>query len=319
MNSSDNNKSQPLTASQTIKDPQTLDTRNHSFNVGIARDYSPTMALWLGHLAFWSEKNLANNENIHDGLVWSYDTIEAMNDYFPYLSKSQIETMINNSIKEGLVARSNYNQTKYDRTVWYALTPKAYFYFPHLVVEKYVKRLFSSISEKSEMDFTEFGNRFPGFRMTIPDTDPDTDPTTTTTEERPREAKVKPQEKHLSSSSVFSEKIDNELIDLRNQHLPPDKRTNEEFLKQCKHHVDSGDKKYSFTQKIAGLKKLLGKGCFEIPPGYKSQEQNKNNGLSEELMRSHYNNYYNSWVEQDLRSKGFESMTFEEWKKKTGY
>lgn len=153
-----------------------FDARNHSFNVGIAKDFSPIMALWLAHLAFWSEKNLANNTNIHDGLVWCYDTIEAIGDYFPYLTKSQRETMINNSVKHGLVVTGNYNHTTYDRTVWYALTPKAYFYFPHLVDEKYIKRLFFSISEKSEMDLREFGNGFPGFRMTIPDADPDTDP-----------------------------------------------------------------------------------------------------------------------------------------------
>ena len=154
----------------------TFDSRNHAFNVGIAKDYNPNMGLWLAHLAFWAEKNLANNTNIHDGLVWCYDTIEALGDYFPYLSKSQRETMINNSVKHGLVVTGNYNHTTYDRTVWYALTPKSYFYFPHLVTEKYIKRLFLSISEKSEMDLREFGNGFPGFRMTIPDTDPDTDP-----------------------------------------------------------------------------------------------------------------------------------------------
>lgn len=154
----------------------TLDTRSHAFNVGIAKDFSTTMALWLAHLAFWAEKNLANNTNIHDGLVWCFDTIEALADYFPYLTKSQRETMINNSVKHGLVVTGNYNQTTYDRTVWYALTPKAYFYFQYLLTEKNLKRLFFSISENSEMDFSEFGNRFPNFRMTIPDTDPDTDP-----------------------------------------------------------------------------------------------------------------------------------------------
>lgn len=154
----------------------TFDARNHSFNVGIAKDYSITIALFLAHLAFWAEKNLANNSNIHDGLVWSFDTLEALSDYFPYLSKSQIETMINNCVKNGLIVTGNYNQTAYDRTKWYALTPKAYFYFPHLVCEKYIKRLFVSISENSEMDYGEFGNQFPEFRKTIPDTDPDTDP-----------------------------------------------------------------------------------------------------------------------------------------------
>lgn len=154
----------------------TIDSRSHAFNVGIARDFNVHTALLLAHLAFWAEKNLANNSNIHDGLVWCYDTLEAMIDYFPYMTRRQIETMINNAIKSGLVTKGNYNHTSYDRTVWYALTPKSYYYFPHLVTEKYINRLFLSISHNCEMDFTEFGNGFHGFVTPIPDTDPDTDP-----------------------------------------------------------------------------------------------------------------------------------------------
>lgn len=152
----------------------TLDSRNHSFNVGIAKDFSHTMALWIGHLAFYSQINLSKKENIHDGLVWSYDTIASLSDYFPYFSKSQIETMINNSVKEGLVVKGNYNKTPYDRTVWYALTPKAYFYFQHLLEDKYIDLMYASISEKSEMEKGDFVNRFPKIQMTIPTTTPTT-------------------------------------------------------------------------------------------------------------------------------------------------
>jgi len=152
------------------------DTRQHAFPVGIAIKYSMQIAVWIQNLAFWTENNLSLNKNIHDGLCWSYATLESLGDTFPYMSKSQRETMINNSINEGLVIKGNYNQTKYDRTVWYALTPKAYAYFPHFLEEKYMKRLHSSISEKSEMDFPKFRNLFPKNRTPIPDTIPDTKP-----------------------------------------------------------------------------------------------------------------------------------------------
>ena len=128
---------------------KTVDPRSHAFNVGIATDFSPDIALWLGHIAFWTEKNLANNKNIHNGLAWCYDTLDAICDYFPYYTRRQIETIINKSVEEGLVERGNYNHTSYDRTVWYALTPKAYFYFQHLLTNKYLERLFLSISHSS--------------------------------------------------------------------------------------------------------------------------------------------------------------------------
>lgn len=152
---------------------KTIDSRSHAFNVGIATDFSPDMALFLGHLAFWTEKNLANNKHVNDGLVWCYDTLDAICDYFPYYSRRQIETIINNSVSEGLVQRGNYNHTSYDRTTWYALTPKAYFYFQHLLCNKYLNRLFDSISQICEMDFTEYVNGFHRSVTTIPDTDPD--------------------------------------------------------------------------------------------------------------------------------------------------
>ncbi len=154
----------------------TSDSRTHGYHVGIATDFSLPISIFLGHLAFWAEKNLANNTNIYDGLVWCYDTLEALTDYFPYFTKRQIERMINNAIEKGLVVKGNYNQTRYDRTVWYALTPEAYFYFPHLVTEKYINRLCSSISPNGEMEITEWGNRFPHYVTTIPNTTPNTDP-----------------------------------------------------------------------------------------------------------------------------------------------
>lgn len=155
---------------------KTIDTRSHAFNVGIATDYSPDMAIWLGHLSFWTEKNLAHDKHIHDGRVWCYDTLETLGEYFPYYTRRQLETIINNSVKEGLVVKGNYNQTEYDRTCWYALNPKAYFYFQYLLTKKNKKRIIDSISQICEIEITDLWNGFNRSVKPIPDTDPDTDP-----------------------------------------------------------------------------------------------------------------------------------------------
>ena len=155
---------------------KTIDTRSHAFNVGIATDYSPDMAIWLGHLSFWTEKNLAHEKHIHDGRVWCYDTLDTLSEYFPYYSQRQLETIINNSVKEGLVIKGNYNQTEYDRTCWYALNPKAYFYFQHLLSNKNKKRISDSISQICEMEITDLWNGFYRSVTPIPDTYPYPDP-----------------------------------------------------------------------------------------------------------------------------------------------
>lgn len=148
----------------------------HAFNTNIAMNYDVDTALFIQHLKHWTLKNLANKENIHDGFCWSYDTLEALCIQFPYWSKRQIERIINNAVKSGLVIKGNYNKTAYDRTVWYAITPYVYGYFPELLTEKNIKSLYLSISPNGEMDLTEWGNRFPKTVTPIPDTKPDTKP-----------------------------------------------------------------------------------------------------------------------------------------------
>ena len=56
----------------------TLDHRQHSFHVGLASDHSINVALFVGHVAHWTEINLANNTNLHDGSAWTFDSIEAL-------------------------------------------------------------------------------------------------------------------------------------------------------------------------------------------------------------------------------------------------
>lgn len=169
----------------------------HALNVNVAKQYDIDTALFLQNLKHWTLKNLANKHNIRDGLCWSYDSLDALCDIFPYWTRRQIERIIRNCLEFGLIKKGNYNITSYDRTCWYALTEKSYWFFPELADEKYLKSLYASISPNGEInpstispigeiDFTEFRNRFPRSVTTIPITNPDTDPNTlkTTTVEK---------------------------------------------------------------------------------------------------------------------------------------
>lgn len=77
--------------------------------------------------------------------------------------------------------------------------------------------------------------------------------------------------KSSSSDFVISEKVDKELLAERKKHLQADDldRTDEEFLRQCSHHLDNGDKqKYNLTRRLKGLKTIIQSGFFEKPAGY---------------------------------------------------
>ena len=214
------------------------DSRKHSFSVSIAIDHSPVMAIWLDYLANRIENNLSLKKHIHDGLCWIYDTLDALCEKFPYFSRRQIERLINNSIKEGLVAKGNYNHTSYDRTVWYALTPKAYFYYQHLITTKNLTALYLSISPNGEMDFTEWRNGFHQTVTTIPITDPFTDPIKKSEGKTPHTQNVKafPALKERKEKEAYESEIIKKFFETKFSGFTV---TYDEIFNACKEHYDS--------------------------------------------------------------------------------
>lgn len=92
-----------------------------------------------------------------------------------------------------------------------------------------------------------------------------------------------------TSSIVFSEQTDKEILELKIAHLPNDQRDNDEFLKQCKWHVDKQKNDYTIQQRIGGLKNLIKRGSFETPMTYPKQKSN-GTGESDLVIYSRYIN-----------------------------
>jgi hypothetical protein len=165
---------------------------DHAFNTTIAQDYDVNIAILIADLKYWTYKNLISKNNIHNGLCWTYNTVQALSETFPYWTRHQIEHLLKKAEVNGLIVSGNFNHNKYDRTKWYAITPIVYKYYDELQSDIFLERLYSSISEKSEMheslksciseisemDLEVFRNVFRRFPKPIPDTDPDTDPYT---------------------------------------------------------------------------------------------------------------------------------------------
>ncbi|NFN09373.1 MULTISPECIES: hypothetical protein [Clostridium] len=102
---------------------------NHSFNVDIAIKYGIEEAIILENMFFWLEKNRANKKHIINSQVWTYNTQAALSKLFPYMNRSKIQRVMSKLEKENLIIRANHNEAKYDRTTWYALTPRGYSLF----------------------------------------------------------------------------------------------------------------------------------------------------------------------------------------------
>lgn len=138
----------------------------HSFDIDIAKDYGINCAIILKHLYYWVNKNRYNEKHFRDGMYWTYSSVKALENLFPYLSKNQINSAIQKLILYGLIVEGNHNKLKFDRTKWYALTEKGFD-----VIQKSEMHFL-----KSEMDLPEIRNDISENQKPIPDITTDTIP-----------------------------------------------------------------------------------------------------------------------------------------------
>jgi len=94
---------------------------DHHFNIKIAKKLDVESAILIHNFYFWIKKNEANKKHFYDGYTWTYNSVSALEELFPYWSRRQIERIINNLVSKGILFKGNYNENKYDRTTWYAL------------------------------------------------------------------------------------------------------------------------------------------------------------------------------------------------------
>lgn len=118
----------------------------YHFNSNIAEEVGVEGATMLDNIHYWVMKNKANDKNFYDGNYWTFNSINAFTELFPFWSKRQIERILKNLKDEGYIQTGNYNKSAYDRTLWYALTEKGWNLFDE------------SISPNEEMKTTKRGN-----------------------------------------------------------------------------------------------------------------------------------------------------------------
>jgi len=128
----------------------------HQFDTEIAKEVGILSAVIFSNIQHWIEKNATNERHYHDGRYWTYNSMKAFQEQFPYVSHRQIETALIKLKDADLIMTGNYNAMQRDRTLWYALTDKAI-----------------SISQNCEMHFTKMCNPFHKNVKPLPDNKPD--------------------------------------------------------------------------------------------------------------------------------------------------
>ena len=98
----------------------------HHFDTEDAERYGVDCAVILYNLKFWLNKNKANQQNIHDGRVWTYNSQEAWCELFPYYTRRQVQRILKKLSDEGILLKGNYNENRFVKTVWYSLNLPEY-------------------------------------------------------------------------------------------------------------------------------------------------------------------------------------------------
>lgn len=114
----------------------------HSFNILVAAKLKDIgRAVLLDYIAYWTQKNAANNRNFHDNGYWTYNTLDGFAKLFPYMTVDQIRRRLDWLVEHGYVLKGNYNEHQYDRTTWYTITYKAVELFAKSFAEYYHQHL----------------------------------------------------------------------------------------------------------------------------------------------------------------------------------
>lgn len=96
----------------------------HSFDSDIAVKYGVNCAVLLNNINFWIEKNRANEKHFYDGRYWTYNSVKAFSEMFPYLTARQIQIALQRLRDDGIIEVGHYGDDKMSRTLWYSITKK---------------------------------------------------------------------------------------------------------------------------------------------------------------------------------------------------
>lgn len=129
----------------------------HHFDVELAKQYGMVEAVLLNHFEYWIELNRANGKNYFEGRYWTFNSMKAFSEIFPYLSEKKIRNALKNLQDAGLILTGNFNKSAYDRTLWYAFSD-----------------LSESILPKRQMEVAEKANQNSQKGEPIPDNNTDT-------------------------------------------------------------------------------------------------------------------------------------------------
>lgn len=91
------------------------------FETEDALKYGLDVAILLNVFRYWIAQNMSQGRHFHDGRYWTYNTKKKWADFFPFWTERHVKTVLDSAVRQGALVTGNYNESSYDRTLWYAL------------------------------------------------------------------------------------------------------------------------------------------------------------------------------------------------------
>jgi hypothetical protein len=91
---------------------------HHSFEIEDAVLHGVECAIVLSNIRFWTAKNKANGRHCHQGRYWTYNSVKAWSELFPYWNENKMRRILENLENSGAILTGNFNENPYDRTKW---------------------------------------------------------------------------------------------------------------------------------------------------------------------------------------------------------
>ena len=85
----------------------------------VAERYGFEEAVFLHSIVYWYRTNRANDNNFRDGRWWTYNSIKAFEDIFPWWSAKQIRRIAASCREQGALIAGEFNEDRRDRSLWY--------------------------------------------------------------------------------------------------------------------------------------------------------------------------------------------------------
>ena len=85
----------------------------------VAVRYGLEEAVFLDAIMFWYRTNRGDNRNFYDRRWWTYNSVKAYEEIFPWWNAGQLRRIIARCREKGTLLSGNYNEDQRDRTAWY--------------------------------------------------------------------------------------------------------------------------------------------------------------------------------------------------------